>query len=331
MERLKKGIAPLQFASIRVTESSLEGVSLEADLFTKRVLRQVIKTLESLTVKVSGFSDPVRVRASEAKSDFPRRHDWDLFFMKNKLDESKPGERPDTIYLSKVPIKWFAEKGCDKPSEELLRKAMESLGAVRAIDIPSCDELRKEMNPQISGIKTKGFSFGQDVFFDAYVQFLEYNGFAHAMEKLQDMKWTKRIDGKVFHANVKVDFDRTRHLSEASIKRREAERERILAEKRRKIEEEKRRIAEEEAKARRILEEKEMRREERERKRKERYEAERLRKEAERLKREEEERQAREAALARLRATEARVVESRHLLQFVFAHIQVISLWFIFF
>ncbi|KIH60245.1 hypothetical protein ANCDUO_09510, partial [Ancylostoma duodenale] len=322
MERLKKGIAPLQFASIRVTESSLEGVNLEADLFSKKVMKQVIKILESLTVKVSGFSDPVRVRASEAKSDFPRRHDWDLFFMKNKLDESKPGERPDTIYLSKVPIKWFAEKGCDKPSEDLLRKAMESFGTVRLVDIPSCDELRKEMSPQISGIKSKGFSFGQDVFFEAYVQFTEYSGFANAMESFQNMKWTKRIDGKVFHANVKVDFDRTRHLSEAIINRRQAERERILAERRRIVEEEKRRIAEQEAEARRILEEKEMRREERERKRKEKYEAERLRKEAERLRREEEERLAKEAELAKLREIEARTVESRHLLAFVFARIQ---------
>lgn len=28
--------------------------------------------------------------------------------MKNKLDEAKPGERPDTIYLAKVPVKWFS-------------------------------------------------------------------------------------------------------------------------------------------------------------------------------------------------------------------------------
>ncbi|VDN34138.1 unnamed protein product [Cylicostephanus goldi] len=68
-------------------------------------MRQVMKILDSLTVKVSGFSDPVRVRATEARCDFPRRHDWDLFFMKNKLDESKPGERPDTVYLEKIPIK----------------------------------------------------------------------------------------------------------------------------------------------------------------------------------------------------------------------------------
>lgn len=40
-----------------------------------------------------------------------------------------------------------------------------------------------------------------------------------------------------------VDFDRTRHLSEAIINRRQAERERILAERRRIIEEEKRRMS----------------------------------------------------------------------------------------
>ncbi|VDM85535.1 unnamed protein product [Strongylus vulgaris] len=65
-----------------------------------------------------------------------------------------------------------------------------------------------------------------------------------------------------------------------------------------------------------------MRREERERRRKEKYEAERLRKEQERLRREEEERRAKEAELAKLRELEARVGESRHLLQCVFAHIQ---------
>ncbi|KAK5976525.1 A-kinase anchoring protein 17A [Trichostrongylus colubriformis] len=294
MERLKKGVAPIQ----------------------------AIKILETLTVKVSGFSDPVRVRAAEAKSDFPSRHDWDLFFMKNKLSENKPGERPDTIYLAKVPIKWFSEKGSELPSEEILKTAMESFGKVRRVDIPACDPLRKEMDPEISGIRTKGFVFGPELFFEAYVQYVEYSGFADAMDSLRNMKWTKRIDGKVFHANVKVDFDRTRHLSDASINRREAERERINAEKRRIIEEEKRRIAEKEAEAKRILEEKEMRREERERKRKEKYEAERLRKEAERLRREEEERRAKEAAEALRQALEARAAESKRFLERMFEHIQ---------
>ncbi|PIO64455.1 hypothetical protein TELCIR_13917 [Teladorsagia circumcincta] len=176
-----------------------------------------------MTVKVSGFSDPVRVRAAEAKSDFPSRHDWDLFFMKNKLSENKPGERPDTIYLAKVPIKWFSEKGSDIPSEEILRAAMESFGKVRRVDIPVCDTLRKEMNPEISGFKTKGFAFGPELFFEAYVQYIEYSGFADAMDSLRNMKWTKRIDGKVFHANVKCEAERLRKEAER-LKREEEER-----------------------------------------------------------------------------------------------------------
>ncbi|WKX99647.1 hypothetical protein Q1695_014488 [Nippostrongylus brasiliensis] len=322
MERLKKGVAPIEFCSLRVTESSLEGVTLEADLSTRRIMKQAVKVLETLTVKVSGFSDPVRVHATEAKSEFPSRHDWDLFFMKNKLDESKPGERPDTIYIAKVPIKWFSEKGSDLPSEALLKAAMETFGKVRRVDIPACDEHRKEMDPEISGIKVKGFVFGPELFFEAYVQYEEYSGFVDAMDTLRNMKWTKRIDEKVFHANVKVDFDRSRHLSDANIRRRDAERARINAEKRRLIEEEKRKLAEQEAEARRILEEKEMRREERERKRKEKAEAERLRKEEEKRKREEEERLARERAEARHRAYDERVKESERFLELVFAHIQ---------
>ncbi|VDP29020.1 unnamed protein product [Heligmosomoides polygyrus] len=43
MERLKKGIAPIQFCSIRVTESSLEGVTLEADLSTRKIMKQVLQ------------------------------------------------------------------------------------------------------------------------------------------------------------------------------------------------------------------------------------------------------------------------------------------------
>ncbi|KAE9416918.1 hypothetical protein Angca_005971, partial [Angiostrongylus cantonensis] len=314
MERLKKGVAPIQVSSLFNFR-----VVVHKNVHYKFIfVVKAIKILESMTVKVSGFSDPVRVRAAEAKSDFPSRHDWDLFYMKNKLDESKPGERPDTIYMAKIPIKWFAEKGSDLPSEDLLRYAMEAFGNVRMVDIPVCDEIRREMDPEISGIRNKGFSFGPDVFFEAYVQFAEYSGFVNAMDSLRNMKWTKRIDKKVFHANVKVDFDRTRHLSDASVKQRQADRERIYAEKRQIVEEEKRRIAEKEAEARRVLEEMERKREERERKRKER----RLRKERERLRREEEDRLAKELAERRQRQIEARIAESRCLLEAVFTHIQ---------
>uniref|UniRef100_A0A0K0DJN3 RRM domain-containing protein n=1 Tax=Angiostrongylus cantonensis TaxID=6313 RepID=A0A0K0DJN3_ANGCA len=250
MERLKKGVAPIQVSSL--FNFRLRNIQRVIN----SVVLQAIKILESMTVKVSGFSDPVRVRAAEAKSDFPSRHDWDLFYMKNKLDESKPGERPDTIYMAKIPIKFTGfGLSSDLPSEDLLRYAMEAFGNVRMVDIPVCDEIRREMDPEISGIRNKGFSFGPDVFFEAYVQFAEYSGFVNAMDSLRNMKWTKRIDKKVFHANVKVsskyhsDYNACNRSNSwcpsAYLRQKEAE-------------------------ARRVLEEKERKREERERKRKER-------------------------------------------------------------
>ncbi|KJH43561.1 hypothetical protein DICVIV_10427 [Dictyocaulus viviparus] len=229
MERLKKGVAPVQFSAIRVTESSLEGVTLEADLPTKKIMKQA-----NLDLLLLLLADPVRVRAAEAKSDFPSRHDWDLFYMKNKLDERKAGERPDTIYMAKIPIKWFAEKGFDLPSEDLLRLAMETFGSVRMVDIPICDEVRKEMSSEISGIRNKGFGLGPDVFFEAYVQFTEYSGFVNAMDSLRNMKWLKRIDKKVFHANIKYEIERLKKESERQKREEEKRLAKELAEKRRR-------------------------------------------------------------------------------------------------
>ncbi|VDO24637.1 unnamed protein product [Haemonchus placei] len=194
MERLKKGVAPIQV--ILLIELSIT------------------------TIKY-------------ALVCFNPRHDWDLFFMKNQLNENKVGERPDTIYLAKVPIKWFS-KGSDLPSEDILKTAMESFGNVRRVDIPACDALRKEMDPEISGIKTKGFAFGPELFFEAYVQYMEYSGFSEAMDALRNKKWTKRIDGKVFHANVKVGSATLLELlqCEAERLRKEAERLKQLEEER---------------------------------------------------------------------------------------------------
>uniref|UniRef100_A0A1I7SYR9 Uncharacterized protein n=1 Tax=Caenorhabditis tropicalis TaxID=1561998 RepID=A0A1I7SYR9_9PELO len=67
---------------------------------------------------------------------------------------------------------------------------------------------------------------------------MEYKGFATAMDSLRNRKWAKRIDGRFFQALIKVDFDRTRHLSEAQIAKRAEERRNIEMEKLRQEEEE---------------------------------------------------------------------------------------------
>ena len=81
------------------------------------------------TIKLSGFTELLKIRAAEAKPVFPSRNDWDSFFKNSKaMNEMKPGERPDTIYLKNLPTKWFLNQqdrsgvAKDKPSEFVLKK-----------------------------------------------------------------------------------------------------------------------------------------------------------------------------------------------------------------
>ena len=44
------------------------------------------------TMKLSGYPEVLKVRAVEAKSAFPSRHDWDSYFRDAKnMNEMKPG------------------------------------------------------------------------------------------------------------------------------------------------------------------------------------------------------------------------------------------------
>lgn len=62
-----------------------------------------------------GFPQTLRVRTCEAPIDCPRKHDWDAFFRDAKdMNELIPGERPDTIVLSKLPARWFSSNNSSK-------------------------------------------------------------------------------------------------------------------------------------------------------------------------------------------------------------------------
>uniref|UniRef100_A0A914XQ91 Uncharacterized protein n=1 Tax=Plectus sambesii TaxID=2011161 RepID=A0A914XQ91_9BILA len=80
MERIKKMVHPIQFAAIKVAKSTIEFVRFEADVDNRQLMNKVIKTLDGSAIKVIGFYESLKVRAAEAKSDFPSRHDWDSFF-----------------------------------------------------------------------------------------------------------------------------------------------------------------------------------------------------------------------------------------------------------
>ncbi|XP_006876330.1 PREDICTED: A-kinase anchor protein 17A [Chrysochloris asiatica] len=269
MERLKGMVHSHQFSTLRIAKSTMDFIRFEGEVENKSLVRSFLACLDGKTIKLSGFSDILKVRAAEFKIDFPTRHDWDSFFRDAKdMNETLPGERPDTIHLEGLPCKWFAlkESGSEKPSEEVLLRVFEKFGEIRNVDIPMLDPYREEM----TGRNFHTFSFGGHLNFEAYVQYREYAGFIQAMSALRGMKLMfKGEDGKAVACNIKVSFDSTKHLSDGSIRKRQLERQK-LQELEQQREEQKRR--EKEAEERQRAEErkqKELEALERERKREE--------------------------------------------------------------
>lgn len=80
-----------------------------------------------------------------------------------------------------------------------------------------------------------------------YVQFSEYVGFVKAMDEFRGMKLVRKEGERNLAMTIAVDFDRTKHLSDATVKKRQIVRDRLIAADREKEELEKKRVAEEEA------------------------------------------------------------------------------------
>ncbi|XP_037542300.1 A-kinase anchor protein 17A [Nematolebias whitei] len=276
MERIKAMVAPDQFSALRISKSTLDFIRFEGEVENKTVVKNLLSRLDGKTIKLSGFTDVLKVRAVENKMDFPTRHDWDSFFRDAKdMNEILPGERPDTIHLEGLPCRWFSQKDSqypDRPSEEVLTAVFQTFGKVRNVDIPMLDPYREEMLDK----NFNTFSFGGHLNFEAYVQYQEYCGFTKSMDSLRGMKlMLKGDDGKAVACNIKVTFDTSKHLSDAAIKKRTLERQK-LHELEKQREEQKRREKEEEE-----------RRKEEERKQKEHEEEEKERKKEERLRKRE--------------------------------------------
>ncbi|XP_076468501.1 uncharacterized protein LOC143299203 [Babylonia areolata] len=240
MEKVKTMVRPDIFISVKVAKSTMEFLRLEGEIENRSKLPILIMKLDGKSIKLAGFSETLKVRAAEAKTSFPVRHDWDSFFRDARhMNEMKAGERPDTIHLKDLPTRWFAKDGGrsatldqkPRPSEEILRKVFETFGEVRCLDIPMLDPYRKEIMGSLAKpgmIQT--FSYAQDVQFEAYVQFRDYISFVKAMDAFRGMRLLYLEDpDKAFTANIKVDFDRGKHLSDRMIRKRRMEREKLEA------------------------------------------------------------------------------------------------------
>uniref|UniRef100_A0A8D2L0K7 A-kinase anchoring protein 17A n=1 Tax=Varanus komodoensis TaxID=61221 RepID=A0A8D2L0K7_VARKO len=292
MERLKGMVQTHQFSTLRISKSTMDFIRFEGEVENKSLVKSFLACLDGKTIKLSGFSDILKVRAAEYKIDFPTRHDWDSFFRDAKdMNETLPGERPDTIHLEGLPCKWFALKdsGSEKPNNEVLIKVFSKFGEIRNVDIPMLDPYREEM----TGRNFHTFSFGGHLNFEAYVQYEEYAGFIKAMSALRGMKLMyKGEDGKAVACNIKVSFDSTKHLSDASIKKRQLERQKLQElekqreEQKRKEKEAEERQKEEERKQKELEElEREKKREEKLRKREQKQRDREIRKNKKRLER----------------------------------------------
>uniref|UniRef100_A0A8C6T3V7 A kinase (PRKA) anchor protein 17A n=1 Tax=Neogobius melanostomus TaxID=47308 RepID=A0A8C6T3V7_9GOBI len=284
MERVKSMVAPELFSVLRISKSTMDYIRFEGEVENKTVVKNLLSRLDGKTIKLSGFTDVLKVRAVENKVDCPTRHDWDSFFRDAKdMNETLPGERPDTIHLEGLPCRWFSQKDSqfpDRPSEEVLIVVFETFGKIRKVDIPMLDPYREEMMDK----NFSTFSFGGHLNFEAYIQFVEYGGFTKAMDTLRSMKlMLKGEDGKAVACNIKVTFDTSKHLSDGAIKKRNLERQK-LQELEKQREEQKRREKEEEERKK----EEERKQKEQEEEEKERRKEERLRKREQKLKEREE-------------------------------------------
>lgn len=208
MEKLRRMVKPDIFLMLRVSKSSMEFIRFEAEIETRGLIKVFLVRLDGKSMKLQGFPEVLKVRAAEAKLNFPTRHDWDSFFRDaTNMNESNPGERPDTIHVENLPCKWFAiDSEPDKPSELILQTAFASfVGEVRRVDIPMLDSYRHE--DQITCGNFKTFTFSNSLTFDAYVQFMEYIGFVKAMDALKGMKLMRKMkEGKAYTAEIKVYF-----------------------------------------------------------------------------------------------------------------------------
>jgi arginine/serine-rich splicing factor 17 len=151
-----------------------------------------------------------------------------------------------------VPCKWFAALGVNvksqgyhslsladlanvKPSEEKLKQVFSIFGELRQVDIPMLTNpldaisLKKPYSSVIVD-NMQGSNQGSNAIlnmptFEAFIQYKDYISFVKAMDTFRGMKMLYIEDNSAkaiaYSANIRVDFDRTKHLSDKEIKKRE--------------------------------------------------------------------------------------------------------------
>lgn len=217
MDKLRKKAKPHGFKSLTVSSHTVDFIRFEAEFESKIAMDLVMSKLNRILLKVSGFEEGLKVKCAPLKLG-PLKHEWEAYFRDDpKMDEKKPGYRPDTIHIKNLPLKWF---GGSKPSTGLLIDAFKVFGDIKRFHIPLLDEM--EVQSQSS---FKKFTHSESMLFEAFLMYRDYVGFVKAMEGLRGVKLVKRTLNEDLEYDIIVDFDKTKHLSDKAIKKRRLDRE----------------------------------------------------------------------------------------------------------
>ena len=319
MEKLRQGAQPEEFVNLRVEHSSRERINFVGELPSLRALRKVVLLLNGKTMRMPGFPEPFKVKASSLDVNFPKKKDWEAFYRSKGLAnfaDGSPGERPDTVRISRIPAEWFLDvNDLDAggwPSKLLIARAFSQFGVLSNVGV----HLHKTAAAQLQQAEGAFSSFGPTPshstrLFDAFLQFADYSGFCSCMLGLKGMHMMRNVGagGGGVEAKevacIEVDYDRSGFMTVVNLRRRETE-EAVLRETRQRERERK----EEEERV-----EREKREGEEKAEKERRQEARRQRREARRERRLEKEKQ-KDIILQRLKVVSAeRHTEAQRLLR----------------
>lgn len=79
MERLKAMVAPREFTTIKVTKSTLDFIRFEGEVANKPVMEDIISRIDAKHMKLSGFSEPFKIKCGPAKSNYPTKVIYKLY------------------------------------------------------------------------------------------------------------------------------------------------------------------------------------------------------------------------------------------------------------
>ena len=221
MEKLKVLSLPETFASLRVVNYSRDVIHFEGELESMRAMRKVILLIDKKSIKLSGFSELLKVKAAQKEVPHPSKQEWEDYFADRGMrafDEERPGERPDTIHIRGLPVKWFVSRTSEgSPCPRILTQSFQKFGRVREVDISSSPDSSQHFS-----------SFGpgsRALHFEAFIQYEKYSAFCNAMQSIKGMKLIRLEEGgKEGMAIIQTDFDHSSYLSDRHIrKRRKAE------------------------------------------------------------------------------------------------------------